>query len=142
LIEWHFSQFGNAVGSGCQLCGTEHVVNYFDGSIRTVHMVECSRLQNCFMKEAFRRRSNQQRCATHRTGRFTENSYLIGIAAEVCNVCPHPLQSSNLIEQADIRTQIVFVSHFRKCPGKVQIPKRTQAVIDRDHHQVVIGCES
>src|SRR5215510_2243913 len=80
------------------------------------------------MKQTFRARHRQQRTDFAAAARLSEDHYVAGVAAEVCNVVMRPFERRDQIQIADVgRARIFRAADF----GQIQIAQDSEAVVDR-----------
>src|SRR5207253_2877036 len=82
--------------------------------------------------------SSEQRADAARSGRLTEHRDAVGVAAECGDAFAYPFEGRDLIEDAGVaRTGERAVEEI----GEVEEPERTEAIVDRDDHEVAVDRE-
>ena len=89
------------------------------------------------MEQSFCRRHGGQRQNLGAAAGLAEQSYVIWIAAEFCNVFMYPLQRRHNIQNSGVTGFLIF---FPVC-GKIQKAQGVQPVVHRYHHHVALAAE-
>ena len=85
-----------------------------------------------------RGRRAEQHADTRAPRRFAEHGDALRVAAERADAVAHPLERGNLVEHAEIsRARVLRAEQL----GEVQVAEKTEAIVDRDHHDVAAGRE-
>ncbi len=68
---------------------------------------------------------------------MSEDGYVVRVTAELCDVVPHPVERSDLVQQTIVAARAV--ARFRAQRFMGEESQRPQAIIHRDEHDPVAG---
>ena len=114
-------------GGHAQLGG--QVVRDAPGGGRGQCVVGRAALEDRAPEQARGARHREQRTDAHRAGGLAGDGHLVRVSAERGHVVAHPLQRSNLVEQAEIG----------RCVGQQREPLDAEPVVQRDRDDPVPG---